>query len=189
MNVTYDRHVGITPARDSFYDRLLAHGRLALLDAPPPKELRRADFLVGEWRMRNVRFATEALVAAERDVEGVIGWSPALGGHAYMSMGDGPRPGMQLIAFDRAERQWVEVSVEPNVTFQLNRSPGWSGRELVFEVSAKVLAEHVVLRHRLVHLDDDHWKWANDEWIGDWWVPIDEHRMTRVGAPEPAAWS
>jgi hypothetical protein len=166
----------------SFYERVEANGRSALLDAAPPPELADVAFVVGDWTMHNVAFATPTTPHRERDVDGVIQWRRALGGFGFACFtGGNERPSAEFLIYDANDGRWVNVSVEPKVAYILLTADGWHRGELCFAGTVRILGETVELRHRLVRADDDHWKWANDEAVNGDWIAIDEHRLTRTG--------
>lgn len=162
-------------------------GRRALLDAAPSPELADAAFVVGDWTLRNVAFATPTTPDRERDVDGVIQWCRAQAGFglACLTAGNG-RPAAECLIYDTNDGRWMNVTVEPKVAYILLTADGCHDGELCFAGAVRILGETVELRHRLVRADDDHWKWANDEAVDGDWIAVDEHRLTRTGAtPSP----
>ena len=172
----------------SFYKRRAARRAAANArwDAPPPAELELARWLVGTWSTGGTAFATPT--TPERRVEhpeARLRCRFVLGGHWLQFEGEWGRPRrfhfVQYLGYDPHAGQWVLIGIEHPSGWSVRMAPGWADNHLQFEGRWDIAGETVELRHRLVKLSDDAWKWENDEKQADGsWLPIDEHRYTRV---------
>jgi hypothetical protein len=183
---------GQTPAVQatgkSFYQRWAERGDevSSRWDQPPPAELEQVRWLVGTWSTGGTAFATPT--TPERRVEHPDARLPCrfvLGDRWLLFEGEWGRPRrfhlVQYLTFDPRPGHWVLVFIEHPTGCSIRTAPGWTDNQLVFEGVWDIVGETVEMRHRLVKQSDDAWKWENDEMQADGkWLPIDEHRYTRV---------
>jgi hypothetical protein len=160
----------------------------ALMGRDVPVEMEQVQWLVGTWSTGITSYATPTRPERTNEhPEARFRWSSAFGGHWLLFEGE-YRPAnrflfsyVRYLAYDPCSRQWVKMTIEHPAGWSVTTAPGWIGNQLIFEGTAQILGELVELRHRLVKLSDDAWKWESDEKQADGaWLPIDEHRYTRV---------
>lgn len=184
--------VGQVPAAQtsgrSFYQRWAARREEvnARWDQPPPVELEQVRWLVGTWSTGGTAYATPT--TPERRTKHPDTRLPCrfvLGGRWLLFEGEWGRPRrfhcVQYLTYDQNAGHWVLVFIEHPTGCSARTAPGWVGNQLTFEGMWEIVDETVEMRHRLVKLSDDAWKWENDEKQADGTrLPIDEHRYTRV---------
>ncbi len=174
----------------SFYQRWAERREeiAAFLQRDVPAEMEQVQWLIGTWSTGGTVYATPT--SPERSSEhpeARFRWSPAFGGH-WLQREGGVRwsEGNQFnyanfLSYDPCFRLWVHMVIEHPSSWSVMTAPGWTGNQLVFEGTAQILGETIELRKRMIKLSDDAFKMQNEEHQADGaWLPIDEHRYTRV---------
>lgn len=168
--------------RPSFYERIAGVDLGAL--KPPHPHLESAAFLVGRWKQTSERFATPTTPGRVRMHDGFSEWKRVQQGHAFLFHNPGfPDTGVTYLFYDPYIERWAQVSIHTPAEWGVGTTSGWINNELVFEGEMRIIGDLSMWRNKLVKIDEDHWKYANDELQSDGtWRAIDEHRFERAAS-------
>ncbi|MCA1648240.1 MAG: hypothetical protein LC797_23210 [Chloroflexi bacterium] len=180
-----DQESALYPPARTFYERMMPRVP-DLLQQPPSKELSRAFWLIGDWETGGHVYAQGSQPEFDGSHSEVIRCSLVLNGHALRfssPVGEETCSKVSYLYVDPYDHTWMNIDIEPNVVYQIQRAPGWNGDLLEFEGLVRIFDDVAVWRHRLVRLPGDEWRWENDEQMPDGtWRQIDYHWYRRVPA-------
>jgi hypothetical protein len=156
-----------------------------LLTADPPRELEQMAWLHGTWLESGTAYATPTTPERVHEAHSTLIWKPVFQDHWLMAMdhADAEKArGVNYLTYDALTQQWIWVTIEVGViTLGVRTARAWDGNVLTFTSTIRILDEVTDLRSHLIKLSEDAWKVVNEEKRPDGtWLPIDEHRFTRV---------
>lgn len=167
----------------SFYERIADQGPGWFRQTPAP-ELAEADWMIGDWETGAHIYAAGTVEARDSARTQRMRCSRILNGHVLkFGSPDGDEHGEELhfMLVDPYDKAWVVVDLEPNVVHAVQRTAAWRGDVLEFEGPVRIFDDVATWRHRIRKIDNDEWRWENDELQDDGtWRPIDYHWYRRI---------
>ena len=170
----------------TLYDRIAKAmaGRSDLNDlGKPAPELQRMRWMLGQWNVEAVVFATPTAPQRTEHGKALITF---VNDGTWLQMADAYPAGNQdlgFLTYNIVSRRWISVGLDSVGNAVISTASSWEGNRLVLQAPhVEILGVVTTLRQTLSKQDDDHYSLLNEEQLPSGaWVKLDEYHYQRLG--------